>query len=118
MFVYVDTKGPDLDCSKVEFDALVPPSVTKDEPYATSEGSVSDYCEFAQVLLSLPSMEDTEYDFDQELSLIVTRLVKHAIHSFCIRIAHFVLLNDEEGSPSQTPEVVPSNARFQLYDPP
>jgi len=48
----------------VEFDALVPPRVTKDKPYATNEVSMSYYCRFAQMLLFLPPIDDIEYDFD------------------------------------------------------
>jgi len=64
VFDYVDPKGCNIDCSKAEFDGLVPPSVTQDEPYNANEGSMRDYCKFAQVLLCLFPMEDIEYDFD------------------------------------------------------
>ena len=34
------------------------------ETYASSESSMSDYCRFAQAVLSLPHMEDFDVDFD------------------------------------------------------
>ena len=46
----------------MEFDALAPPSIPKDEPYATNESSMNDYYSFAQVLLSLPSIENIGYN--------------------------------------------------------
>ena len=46
---YVTSEGLDLDYVRVEFKALVPPSVIKDKPYANNGGFMSDYCRFAEV---------------------------------------------------------------------
>ena len=47
VFECVTSEGLNLDFARVEFDAPVPPSVTKDEPYATNVVSMIDYYMFA-----------------------------------------------------------------------
>jgi len=47
MFDLVSTKGPNLDYAKAEFAAPIPPSITKDKPYAFNLGYLSDSCKFA-----------------------------------------------------------------------
>ena len=42
----------------------MPPSIPNVETYASNESSRSDYCRFAQVVLSLPLMDGVDLDFD------------------------------------------------------
>jgi len=49
VFECVTSKGFGLDYARVEFNVPAPPGIIKDEPYATNEASMSDYCRFAQV---------------------------------------------------------------------
>jgi len=49
---------------KVEFAALVPPSIPMVEAHASNEYAMSEYCTFAQAVLSLPPMEGFDVDFD------------------------------------------------------
>jgi len=48
----------------VEFDALMPPSIPKVEPHTSNEPTLSEYCRFAQAVLSLPPMEGFDANFD------------------------------------------------------
>jgi len=48
----------------VEFATLMPPNIPKVEAYAFNESTMSDYCMFAQVVLSLHLMEGFDADFD------------------------------------------------------
>ena len=51
---YKSTRGQDLDCAKMDFSARLPPCIAKDKPSAVNEDSLSNYCKFAPVLMSLP----------------------------------------------------------------
>ena len=51
----VSTEGLELDCAKVGLDAHLLAYVAKDEPSTFEKDSLSDYCRFAQILMSLPS---------------------------------------------------------------
>ena len=42
----------------------MPPSIVEDKTYATNEVSMSDHCKFAQVVQSIPQIDDIKYDFD------------------------------------------------------
>ena len=64
MFECIVYEGIILDYARVEFNALAPPSVTKDEPYVSKDVSMSDYCRFAQVVQSMPPIDDIKCDFD------------------------------------------------------
>ena len=57
-------EDPDLGYANMEFAAPTPPSISKVETYASNESSMSDYCRFAQVVLSLPPIEGVDFDFD------------------------------------------------------
>ena len=64
------TKSQGVDCANVYLVVHFPPSIAKDESYATSEGSIRDYCKFARLLLlSLPLLDMLEYDFDLGIEL-------------------------------------------------
>jgi len=47
VFECVMSEGLGLDCARVEFNALTPSSIIKDESYVTNEVSMSDYYMFA-----------------------------------------------------------------------
>ena len=64
VFECVTSEGLDLDYARVEFNAPMPPSVTRGEPYATNEVSMSNYCRFAQVGAVSVSVNDIKCDFD------------------------------------------------------
>jgi len=49
---------------KVEFAAPIPPNKPEVEAPIFNESSMSDYCRFAQAILSMPSMEGFDADFD------------------------------------------------------
>ena len=49
---------------KVEFAAPMPPNTPKVEVPVLDESSISDYCRFAQVVLSMPPMEGFDANFD------------------------------------------------------
>jgi len=51
----------------VEFAAPIPPSIPEVETYASNEFSMSDYCRFTQVVLSLPAIEGIDLDFDLKI---------------------------------------------------
>ena len=55
--------------------AYFPPCIFKDEPSAINEDPLSDYCIFAQVLMSLPPLGRVEYDFDFGVEFVVARLM-------------------------------------------
>ena len=63
-FDWISIKDPDQGYVKLEFAAPTPPSITKVKAYASNESSMSNYCRFAQVVLSLPLMEGVDLDFD------------------------------------------------------
>ena len=42
----------------------MPPSIPKVKAYASNESPMSEYCRFAQVVLSLPPLEGVDLDFD------------------------------------------------------
>ena len=64
------TKSQGVDCANVYLVVHFPPSIAKDESYATSEGFMRDYCKFARLLLlSLPLLDMVEYDFDLGIEL-------------------------------------------------
>ena len=48
----------------MEFVVLALPSIPKVEVYASNESTMSDYCRFAQAVLSLPPMERFDANFD------------------------------------------------------
>ena len=48
----------------MEFPVPVPPSMPKVEAHISNESSMSDYCRFVQVVLSLLLMEGLDADFD------------------------------------------------------
>jgi len=47
----------------VEFAAPMPPSIYEVKAYASNESSMSDYYRFAQVVLSLPPKEGSQFRF-------------------------------------------------------
>jgi len=55
-FNWIFTENPDQGYVKVEFAAPMPPSILEVEAHASNESTMSDYCRFAQAVLSLPSM--------------------------------------------------------------
>jgi len=64
VFEYVASEGLGLDYARVKFSAPMPPSVTIDEPYATNEASMGDYCRFPQVVQSMSPVDDIKCDFN------------------------------------------------------
>jgi len=48
----------------VQFAASMPPNMPKVKAHIFKESSMSDYCRFAQAILSLPPMEGFDADFD------------------------------------------------------
>ena len=64
MVDYESIKGHGLDCATTDLVAHLPPSVDREEPYAVNGDSLSDYCRFIRVLMSLPPLGRVEYDFD------------------------------------------------------
>jgi len=63
-FDWISTKYLDQGYVKVKFVAPTPPSIPKVKAYASNESPMSDYCKFAQVVLSLTPMEGVDLDFD------------------------------------------------------
>ena len=61
---WVSTKDPDQGYVKVEFATPTPPSIYEVKAYASNESSMSDYCRFAQVVLSMPPIEGFDLDFN------------------------------------------------------
>ena len=60
----ISTEDPKQQNIKVEFPTPTPPSIPEIEAYAYNESSISDYCSFPQVVLSLPPIEGVDLDFD------------------------------------------------------
>jgi len=48
----------------------MPPNMPKVETYVSNESSMSNYCRFAQTVLSLPPIEGFDADFDLGLEQI------------------------------------------------
>ena len=84
LFNRVFTKSPDLDYAKAEFVGLVPPSITKDNPYAINEGSTSDYCRFVHVLMSSPYTDGFAYDFALGVEFGMACPMEPTTRLFCI----------------------------------
>ena len=63
-FDWIYTKDPDWGYVKVEFAARMTHSILDVETYASNESFMSDYCRFAQLVLSLPPIEVVNLDFD------------------------------------------------------
>ena len=61
---WISHKDPDQKYVKVEFATPMPPNMSKVEAHISNEFSMSDYCRFAQAVLSLPPMEGFDADFD------------------------------------------------------
>ena len=53
----------------MEFNPPAPPSVPNDEPYATNEVSMSDYCKFEQVLQLMPYVDNIKCDCNLGIEL-------------------------------------------------
>ena len=67
---WISTEDPGQLYVKVEFAAPTPPSITKVKAYASNESSMSNYCRFAQVVLSLPHSEGVDLDFDLRIEYV------------------------------------------------
>ena len=78
----VSTTDPDLDSDEVEFVAPVPPSITKDKPSVSNEGSLSAHCRIAQLLTYLPPIEGIDLDFDLGVESGVARLIRLTLELF------------------------------------
>ena len=61
---WISYEDPEQRYVKVKFAAPMPPTVPEVKTYASNKSSMSDYCKFAQVVLSLPPMERVDWDFD------------------------------------------------------
>jgi len=64
VFECVMSEGLGIDYARAEFNVRAPPSVIKDEPYATNEVSMSDYSMFVRVVQPMPPVDDIECNFD------------------------------------------------------
>ena len=53
-----------LDYARVEFSASMPRSMIEDETHITNKVSMSDYCQFAQIVQFIHQINDIEHDFD------------------------------------------------------
>jgi len=89
MFDWVSNYGPGLDYAKVEFAAPILPDITEDRPSAFNEGSLNAYCRFAQLLRSLPPVEEVDLDFNLGIESIVVHLMRLTPRLFCMRIPLF-----------------------------
>ena len=63
-FDWISTKDPNQKYVILEFAASMPSNMPKVEAYASNESAMSDYCRFAQAILSLPLIEELYADFD------------------------------------------------------
>ena len=63
-FDRISHEDPNQRYVKVELAAPMPPNMPKIEAHVSNKSSMSNYCRFAQVVLSLPSMEGFDADFD------------------------------------------------------
>jgi len=63
-FDWISYEDPNQRYVEVEFAAPVPRNMLMVEAYVSNESSMSDYCRFAQAILSLPPMEGLDIDFD------------------------------------------------------
>jgi len=63
-FDWISIEDPDRRYVKEEFAAHMPPSIPKAEAHASNESAMSEYCRFAQVILSLSHVEGFDADFD------------------------------------------------------
>ena len=84
---------------KAEFATLTLPSILEVEAYASNESSTSDYCRFAQVLLSLPPMEGVDLKFDLGIEYDNSGPSDGAIHWFVLYAdgmlwCHLVMMKD------------------------
>ena len=61
---WISYENPDQGYVKVEFAALMPPNKLKVEAPISNESSMSDYCRFAQIVLSMPPVEGFDADVD------------------------------------------------------
>ena len=61
----------------MEFVAPVPPNIPKATTYASNKSTMSDYCRFAQTVLSLPPMKDLKWTLIWRLNkLTVARMME------------------------------------------
>ena len=64
-FDWISTEDPNQGYVKVAFAAHMPRSIPKVE--TSNEFTMSEYCRFAQAVLSLPPIEGFDADFDLEI---------------------------------------------------
>ena len=64
MFECITSENLNLDYAMVKFNAPTSSSITKNEPYAINEASMSDYCMFAQMVQSMPPVDDIKCGFN------------------------------------------------------
>jgi len=63
-FDWISTWDFDQGYVNMELAAPTPPSIPEVYAYASNESSMSDYCRFTEVTLSLPPMKGVNLDFD------------------------------------------------------
>jgi len=61
---WISAEDPNQRYVKMEFAAPMSPNMPKVEAHTSNESSMSDYCRFAQAVLSLPLMEGIDANFD------------------------------------------------------
>jgi len=68
-FDWISIEDFDQRYVKVEFATPMLPDIPNIEAHASNEYAMSDYCTFAQAVLSLPPMEGFDADFDLGVEL-------------------------------------------------
>jgi len=89
-FDWISYENPDQRYFKVEFATPMSPNMPKVEDHASNESSTSNYCKFAQAILSLPPWKDWIQILIWRLNkLIVARLMGYEWALFCTLIMHY-----------------------------
>ena len=89
-FDWISHEDPNQTYVKVQFVASMPPNIPKVEAHISNESSMSDYCKFAQAILSLPPMEGFDAYLIWRLNKsIVACLMGYECALFCTSIMHY-----------------------------
>ena len=90
------TENPSQGYVKVKFAAPTPLNILEVATYASNEFSMSDYCRFVQLILSLPSMEGTNLDFDLGIEYNDSSLSDGARYEFVLYAWYALAQFDDE----------------------
>ena len=93
----------------MEFAAHMPLNQLEVEAPAPNASFMSDYCRFAQIVLSMPLMDGSDVDFAVGVEQVDGSLSDgHMSDLFCIQIMHIALSYEDERPIARTFKMIPS----------